>query len=335
MLGETGKKTSLGARHLDFTTARTEFYAHPSALPEVERSSIKQDLRRRDFTINTLAICLDPDRYGQLLDPFGGEEDLREGILRVLHNLSFVEDPTRVLRAVRFEQRFGFKLDTRTAELLTDALDMLNRVSGERIRHELNLIFRESEPEKAMARLNALGVLKAIHPHLTFTAWHAAKFMEARAAGATASLIPFSLMVYRLNTKDAGELSARLKFSNSEAETLKDVIALREETKALAAARVKPSEIYRRLAPFSDDALAAYAIAVDDARVCERIELYRAQLRGIAPELTGEDLKQMGIPPGPRYREIMTRLQDARLDGAVTNRVEEENLVKEIWGQHG
>jgi len=318
-------------RHLDFTTARTEFYAHPSALPEVERSSIKQDLRRRDFTINTLAICLDPDRYGQLLDPFGGEDDLRDGIVRVLHNLSFVEDPTRILRAVRFEQRFGFKIDARSAELLTDARDMLTRVSGERIRHELVLIFQETEPEKALTRLNELGVLKAIYPKLAFHSWHTEKLIAARAALEIAPMVYFGLLAYRLNAKDVVEFSARLKFSKVEAATLKDIVALREETKSLAAARATPSDIYRTLLGYSADALAAYAIAVDDPRVCERIEAYRAQWQNVAPELTGEDLKRMGIPPGPRYREILTQLRNARLDGAVSNREQEQALAQTLW----
>ncbi|MBC7223147.1 MAG: CBS domain-containing protein, partial [Anaerolineae bacterium] len=129
--------TALPVRHLDFVTARTEFYEHPTALPQVERSSIRQDLHRRDFTINTLAIALAPDRFGELLDFYGGHQDLRRGIIRVLHSLSFVEDPTRMLRAVRLEQRLGFRIEERTAELIENARDLLRRTTGERIRHEL------------------------------------------------------------------------------------------------------------------------------------------------------------------------------------------------------
>jgi tRNA nucleotidyltransferase (CCA-adding enzyme) len=131
---------------IDFVTARTEFYSHPTALPQVEQSSIKQDLHRRDFTINTLAIRLDPDHWGELLDFYGGEEDLHEGIIRVLHSLSFIDDPTRILRAARLESRLGFRLDPRSEELIDDALPLLRRVSGDRIRHELELIFREDKP---------------------------------------------------------------------------------------------------------------------------------------------------------------------------------------------
>lgn len=317
---------------LDFTTARTEFYAHPSALPEVERSSIKQDLRRRDFTINTLAICLDPERYGQLLDPFGGEQDLQRGLIRALHNLSFVEDPTRILRAVRLEQRLGFKIEARTAELIGDALDLIHRVSGPRVRHELTLIFQESEPEKAMARLNDLGVLQAIFPSLGFDEWHAGKFRAAREGSAT-ELTCFGLLAYRLTPADAAAFALRFKLSKAETQTILALLALRDEVaQPLAAAEVlAPSTIYHWLNDYSDEALGIFAIAADDARLRERIDLFRTRLRGVTPKLTGDDLKRMGIPPGPVYRRILARLRDARLDGEISSREEEEEIVRSHW----
>ncbi|MDE3089038.1 MAG: CBS domain-containing protein [Chloroflexota bacterium] len=315
---------------LDFTTARTEFYAHPSALPEVETSSIKQDLRRRDFTINTLAICLDPDRYGQLLDPFGGEADLQRGLIRVLHNLSFVEDPTRILRAARFEQRFGFKIEPRTETLVGDALDMLHRVSGERLRHELTLIFQESEPEKALARLAELGVLRAIFPPLEFTDWHAARFRAARENDCPKPLTYFALLVYLLSQAEAREFAQRLKLPNAAEETIAQLLALREEASPWLSQPQAPSAIYRLLEEYSDAALAVFALATDDAQVRERVALFRTRLRAIAPELTGDDLKRMGIPTGPQYREILARLRAARLDGEISSRAEEERLVRTL-----
>ncbi|RME54994.1 MAG: CBS domain-containing protein, partial [Caldilineae bacterium] len=152
--------------HLDFVTARTEFYTAPTVLPTVEQGSIKLDLHRRDFTINTLAIVLTPDRWGELLDFYGGLADLRRGVIRVLHSLSFVDDPTRILRAVRYEQRFDFHIEPRTLELLVDAVPLLDRVTPARIRHELDRILQEEAPEKALLRLDELGVLARIHPRL-------------------------------------------------------------------------------------------------------------------------------------------------------------------------
>jgi tRNA nucleotidyltransferase (CCA-adding enzyme) len=315
---------------LDFTTARTEFYAHPSALPEVERSSIKQDLRRRDFTINTLAICLDAPRFGQLLDPFGGEQDLQRGFVRVLHSLSFIEDPTRILRAARFEQRFGFKIEARTAQLISDALTMLERVSGERIRHELDLILRETEPEKSLARLGDLGVLRAIFPRLAFGDWHIAKFRAARQAHASA-LTYLALLAYDFTQADAAAFAQRIKLKKSETEILHQVIALRAEAHApLAADTLTPSALDHLLADYNDDALAIFAIATDEERVRTRVAFFSATLRHLAPELTGDDLKQLGIPPGPQYRDILARLRDARLNGEFTCRAEEEAWVRQF-----
>ncbi len=322
---------------LDFTTARTEFYAHPSALPEVERSSIKQDLRRRDFTINTLAIGLDPERYGQLLDPFGGEADLQRGLLRVLHNLSFVEDPTRILRAVRLEQRLGFKIEARTAELIAGALEMLPRVSGQRIKHELELIFREQEPERALARLDELGVLEAISPALSFTEWQAAKFRAARAAGAgeragqIEPIVYLGLLAYHMTPAQVDEFGNRLRLPNAERETLLQLVELRDKVAApLASDNLTPSALAHWLEGYKDAALAILALATDSVEVRERVERFRTELRHIAPELTGRDLKRMGLTPGPAFRKILTDLRDARLDGEISSRAEEEVLVRNL-----
>ena len=164
----SGEGSELGRlpEHLDFVTARTEFYTEPTVLPTVEQGSIKLDLHRRDFTVNTLAVALTPDRWGDLLDFYGGLSDLRTGVLRVLHSLSFVDDPTRILRAVRYEQRFGFRIDARTQEHLVDAEPLLGRVTAARIRQELDRIFQEERPEDAVLRLDELGILRRIHSAL-------------------------------------------------------------------------------------------------------------------------------------------------------------------------
>ncbi len=151
---------------LDLISARTEFYDYPTALPTVESSGIKLDLHRRDFTINTLALRLDGHHYGELHDYWGGVKDLRNGLIRVLQSLSFIDDPTRLLRAVRFEQRFGFRIEKRTLELMENAFEVMRQVSGDRLRHEFNLILQESKAGAILKRLSSLGVLSAIHPAL-------------------------------------------------------------------------------------------------------------------------------------------------------------------------
>ena len=156
---------------MDLVSARTEFYTHPTALPTVERGSIKLDLHRRDFTINTLALRLDGRHYGELHDYWGGLDDLRAGLVRVLHSLSFVDDPTRILRAVRFEQRFAFRIEERTMQLLLEARSLIERLSGDRIRHELNHILDAGSSAQILSRLQSLGLIRAIHPDLPWDDW--------------------------------------------------------------------------------------------------------------------------------------------------------------------
>jgi tRNA nucleotidyltransferase (CCA-adding enzyme) len=332
--------------YLDFVTARTEFYEHATALPQVERSSIKQDLHRRDFTINTLAICLDPDRYGELLDFYGGEQDLKRGLIRVLHSLSFVEDPTRMLRAARLEQRLGFRLEERTEELIGNALDLLDRTTGERIRHELYLILEEATPEEALCRLDELGVLAQIHPRLRCNGWLTEKYRLLRQALKTKSwkledgerlvveILYLALLTYRLSAPDLESLVKRLKIASEEAALLRQVNRLLFSTSELVKAR-RPSAIYRLLKPYSGPAIFVLWIATDSEPVRERLELYHRTLRFVEPEIDGEHLKALGLKPSPLFGRILSALRDARLDGEVSSLEEEEALVEELLAKSG
>jgi tRNA nucleotidyltransferase (CCA-adding enzyme) len=325
--------------YLDFVTARTEFYEHPTALPQVERSSIKQDLHRRDFTINTLAVCLDPDRYGELLDFYGGEQDLKRGLIRVLHSLSFVEDPTRMLRAARLEQRLGFRLEERTEELIGNALDLLDRTTGERIRHELYLILEEEKPEEALCRLDGLGVLAQIHPGLRCDGWLKERFRRLRESPISnlqfptsdfpASILYLALLTYRLSAPDLESLSKRLRIASEDATLLGQVNALRASASELAEER-RPSDIYYLLKHYSEPAIFILWIATDSEPVREKLELYHRTLRFVEPEIDGEYLKTMGLKPAPLFGHILSALRDARLDGEVSSLEEEKALVEEL-----
>ncbi len=333
--------------NVDFVTARTEFYTHPTALPQVERSSIKQDLHRRDFTLNTLAIRLDPDRWGELLDFYGGEADLRDGVIRVLHSLSFVDDPTRMLRAARLESRMNFHLDPHSEELIDGALPLLKRVSGARVRHELEQIFRESEPERALRRLQDLGVLAHIHPDLRCDKWLREKYQTLREylpalgcdywppLGVTSDYWTYlALLAYRLGDEPLRELSTRLNVKRDDAEDLHLLHSLKKALPQLRKAR-RPSAIYRLLQPYPTRVLAVAWVAVGRKRLRERLLRYQTEYRLVETELTGDDLKAMGLEPGPSFRQLLGALRDARLDNKVSTREEEEALLEKLLAEDG
>lgn len=339
---------------LDFVTARTEFYTEPTALPTVESGSIKLDLHRRDFTINTMALALNPDRYGYLLDFFGGQSDLQRRLVRVLHSLSFVEDPTRILRAVRLEQRLEFEIEPQTAELITDALPLIERTSGDRVRHELYRILEEPRdvPSQALRRLDELGVLTILHPTLHWTpeiderlnrARQAPSCLEARPSGpslvqrevqATPTVVPaahnLALIVYDLDAPTIEALALTLKLSQTDTRLLREVITLRALIPRITGPDLKPSALVHILTAFGDPALCLVRVAETEGALRERLDLYRDKLAQVRPTLTGHDLRAMGLTPGPKYREILGQLRDARLDGLVADETAERDLVRRL-----
>ncbi len=324
-----------GIDRLDFATARTEFYQHPTALPEIERSSIKQDLHRRDFTINTLAIRLDPNGFGDLLDFFGGYRDLQREHIRVLHSLSFVEDPTRILRAIRLEQRLNFHLGKRTLEHLLNARDLLRRVSADRIFTELEYIFAENEPEKAIMRLDELDVLSAIHPALKPETLYAAlcrRLRNERADSPWAEISPATVHYLGLltipHTADSVEgLIERLHLRSSLQKPLRQVQTLQSILPQLELAK-KGSEIYRLLNFYNDDALLVCWVAESNPIIRERIAEYNRTLRHIHTMLDGKALmKIFNIKPSPLLGEILAGLRDARLDGDVLSMEDEKRWI--------
>ena len=323
---------------IDFVTARTEFYTHPTALPKVERSSIKQDLHRRDFTINTLAIRLDPDHLGELLDFYGGEADLRQSTIRVLHSLSFVEDPTRILRAARLEARLGFHIELRTEQLIADAVPMLDRVSGDRIRHELEFIFREVEPEQALCRLQELGVLEAIAPGLFCDRGLRARFKRLREAVDDPAwaldrhrlvFAYLALLLYRLPPGKMKRVQKRLRLARDDVKRLGEIARIKAHVSSLE--RAQPaSTLFRRLSPYSTPALLVVWTAEKEA-VRRQIRRFQAELRDVRPLLDGHYIiERYGLKPGPIFRRLLDQLRDARLDGRVETKAEEEALLDQL-----
>lgn len=326
---------------IDFASARTEFYEEPSALPTVQQSSIKNDLGRRDFTINTLAIRLSPEPLGELLDYFGGEQDLRDGKIRVLHSLSFVEDATRMLRAARLEQRLGFRIEPRTEELIRSALSLLDRVSGDRIRHELRLILSEERPLRALSRLEQLGVLAALHPDLRIDDWVRSAFYAVQSARDhhpwpslagfdNWMLTTFALLTSRLPEADLERLGRRLQFSRPNLNHLHDARTAISFLPDLCYEQL-PSVVVRLLEPLDEVGWLAAWAAAPDALAREQITRFAREWRFIKPALGGHEIEAMtGLKPGPIYGVVLGRLRQARLDGEITTPDEETTLLLQL-----
>jgi len=325
---------------LDVATARTEYYESPGALPKVETSSIKKDLYRRDFTINTLAVKLNPKEFGMLIDFFGGQRDLREKTIRVLHNLSFVEDPTRAFRAVRFSERFGFKISKHTENLIKSTIEMhlFDRLSGPRLYEELLLSFQETDPIRTIKRISDFGLLKVICPNLVFSeglesilrsmhetlTWFNLLFLEEKP---DTGVLYLMALLSSLKEEDLRTTMERL----SPSPRVKDLIlhgiaSARDLLKKLPVR--DPAEIYRLFhAQKLEVVLFSMALSRDRQKQ-KTISRYLTELRNIKPVLTGEDLKNMGIPPGPIYSRLLGELLEEKMRGRVKSREDEEQFIK-------
>jgi tRNA nucleotidyltransferase (CCA-adding enzyme) len=325
-------KVKSGNYAIDIATARSETYARPGALPTVVPSTIEKDLFRRDFSINAMAVSLTGEHYGELLDFYHGKDDLELYLIRILHPESFRDDATRILRAIRYEQRLGFKLEAETSRLLKRDIPMLDTISGDRIRHELELIFREKYPERAFKRLGDLGALQRVNPSLNGNGWLASKFNKARQLAKAGELptLYFCLSAYSLDDSEIDQLIKRLNMSLKLAQALQDTTRLRPHLSQLNKPGLKPSEIYYFLQEYDPLAIKANLIGVDYPVIHHYLEHFLCKLRYIKPYLNGEELQRLGIPAGTKLGEILEILHKARLDGEVTTKDEEEKLARRL-----
>lgn len=340
----TGTVTMPDETTLDFATARTEYYQYPAALPTAEHSSVREDLSRRDFTMNAMAMQLNGDEPGRLLDPFGGGQDLRERTIRVLHTLSFVEDPTRILRAVRFDARFAFHMDERTDELARQAVAMglLDRVSGDRIREELLLLFTQPYPASAVRRLADLGVMNALEP-----GWRLPETLDAydrleetlawaahEPAVAAHRIDPAHqrlLLLFAPLTPDAiDRLIARLHPGTKFAQLARQLPTLHEHGTLLDDPALRPSEVETQLRRVPIPLCLVLMATTESANVRRHVMTYLTTWRHLHPLITGDDLKRLEVPRGPVYTRLMRAIRAAQLDGFIHTRDEALTLAQRL-----
>jgi tRNA nucleotidyltransferase (CCA-adding enzyme) len=315
---------TVGGIRIDLATARRETYARPGVLPRTTPATLADDLVRRDFSCNAVALSLSgpPD----VVDPAGGVEDIAAMHVRVMHDASFVHDPTRVFRAFRYAARLDFTIEHRTASLLTSALPFVARVGGERLRREVELMLGDEPPGAALEAAHTAGALQAIHPALH---WSAAK-TDAYQGGATmrdAAEYGFALLASGASTEESDEVVARLRLKRAEIEAVRGVAALRGVSDLLRRPELKPSGAALLLDRFPPAAIAAYARTTGNSIAREIMLRYLDLWRDTRPMLSGRDLIDMGVPEGPQVQRGLQLVRAARLDGWAQSRDDERALV--------
>ncbi len=335
---------------IDVATARLEYYEYPTALPTVELSSIKMDLYRRDFTVNALALHLNPGSFGQLVDFFGAQRDIKDKVLRVMHSLSFVEDPTRILRAIRFEQRFSFRIATQTLRLIKNALqlDLFAKVSGNRLTHELTLILEEENVLACLERMQELKLLAAIHPMLALDDektriimelhkvhnWYALLYLEPKVQ-------PFRLyllgMTVGIDRDQLTQVCARLRFSERDQG---DFLTLRDHIAEALALLMKwqdghspLSELYFALDPLPVEGVLFLMARSRREGLRRSISQYLNRMRSRELQIGGNALKQLGLTTGPDFARILKLVRAAAIDGEAATRERQLELAKKLIGE--
>lgn len=334
-------------RRVDVATARLEYYEYPAALPTVELSSIKMDLFRRDFTINALAVQLNPGQFGRLVDFFGAQRDIKDRQVRVLHSLSFVEDPTRILRAVRFEQRYDFTIGGQTERLIKNALqlDMLGKLSGSRLFHELKHMFEEKKAVACIKRLRHLRILRAIHPSLILKpfmellldevekvlGWHRLLYLEPKAR---AWVLYFLVLANGFSEEEEAALLLRLNLTlrlSREFSLLRRQLSdVLYRIKTWRSRKGRPSDLYFILEAVPVEGVLYLMAKSRDEDIRKNLSKFLTKYRDQNPDISGRDLKAMGVEPGPLYGLILRRVRAACLDGEAACREDQLALARRL-----
>ncbi len=313
---------------VDLVTARRETYLHPGSLPDVQPGGITDDLARRDFTVNAMAVPLSGN-LGQLVDPHGGQDDLRARVIRVLHQRSFSDDPTRIVRAARYAARLGFRIADDTLPALNQALPgAMSTISGDRVRHELERIFQEDRPLPVLRLAGELGILASIHPSLSVS--HLPEVVPPDHP--QAPLVWLAALAWVLRRCEASAFCACINAPSDWARVIDDTVALRGRVDQLGQPQISPSVVCALLDGLSPDSLSV-ARLLSSPTVAERICRYRSEWWSIAPLMRGTDLLELGVPAGPAVGEALRALRKARLDGETQTREDEEALARQWVAQ--
>jgi tRNA nucleotidyltransferase (CCA-adding enzyme) len=320
---------------VDVVTTRTEFYDAPAALPTVERAGLREDLFRRDFTINAMAASLKPADFGRLIDPFGGRADLEAGVLRVLHNLSFIDDPTRIFRGIRYEARYGLRLEEHSARLARGCIEMglVGDLSSARLRDELVTLLEDPGAAGGILRLGELGADHAVHPHLTADAEAVALFERALRlrdeldAELPAWRIGLAALGRELTSEEVYDWLERLKVRRRDVDLIAGAIAVAPRiVERLQAEELAPAEVTALADAFAPDA-PLLALAREEL---PELREYFTRLRDVTLEIGGAELAELGLRESPRVGEVLAELRRRKLNGELDGRESELEAAREL-----
>ena len=318
-------------RHIDLAMARHESYTHPGALPTVTPGTLHQDLARRDFAINAMAVSLGEDSFGEFLDPFDGQSDLRTGIVRVLHDDSFRDDATRILRAARYAVRLRFALEPNAERLLRHDSSYLDTISAARLRDEFERVLQENKAAVTLEMLQDLGALKAVYPAITLTPATSQALQSIRDHEQIDSVVTsLSVLVNDMTEQDRSGFVERLAMNARWRKVIDDTALLQEKLREgpPITNETPRSEIYTLLQSLEEEAILGCALLADSTLVRQLMMLYLYDLRDVRPFLNGSDLLALGVPVGPRVGELLHDLLMARLDQQVVTRQDELDFIR-------
>lgn len=341
----TATIVTAGRLKTDVASSRKELYPEPASLPIVRPGDIRDDLARRDFSINAMAVSINADDFGAFLDLYGGRADLKKKHVSVLHEASFIDDPTRILRAIRFEQRLGFSMSTDTMRCLRRAVRarMLHALNLHRVRDEIILMLQEQEPAAQMRRLAGLCGFSFLHPAITFSAktgslfrsiafnlqWFSRNFPHRRQLDRW--LLYFIALLDPLSSTEARHLIKKLALRRGEEKRLLDYKKFGPRAiRALQKKTIAPSSIFGHLEPLSYEVILLLMAKANSAVFRKRVDDFFRHYNGIRHSVSGKDLSELGMIPGPCYAKVLRALLDAKLDGKVRSRAEEIAFVRRL-----
>jgi len=315
---------------IDIVAARSETYSEPAALPDISMSSIEDDLKRRDFTVNSMAISLSDSDWGNLVDPKNGFGDIMRRRIKVLHDASFVDDPTRIFRAIRYAVRLGFSIEARTAELISVSLANIDLLSGTRVRNEFELMLGEPTRIELIRMSEEIGLLGAISPGLRIGT-KALQVLESQTEdGSVSTEIPdlIALLTFGLNEDEASQTVERFDGPTGWGAPIVGNARLAKHVAVLDQPDIQPSEVAEILRPIPLESIRAYIAAGPPLPRRDQLIKYIEKIRFVKPELTGDDLIAAGIPEGPAMGQLLDIVRRAKLDGQVGSKQEELDLAK-------